>query len=340
MKATIPTTMQAVLLREQGGALTVGQMPVPSPGPGDVLIRMSAAPVNPSDLGFLKGSRGFPKPFPVVPGFEGSGTVIAAGSGVLPRLLLGRRVACSARSGGTWAEYLVTPAGSCVPLPKDLSLEQGAMMIVNPMTALAFFEIAKRDRHKAMVNNAAASAVGRMILRLGRLYNIPIIHIVRRQEQVDLLRSLGGEHILNSSDPAFHDRLRRLSGQLQATLILDPVAGDQAQQLLEAAPDGSTILIYGFLSGTRNETIPPSVLQGGKHAAGFYLPDWMAEKNLLQVFMALRRTARLVARGLQTTVQGRFPLKAVQQAIALYQANPTAGKVLLVAGPEGIAAEG
>jgi NADPH:quinone reductase len=331
MSTSIPKSMQAVLLEENGGPLTVGQIPIPEPDPGQVLIRMAATPINPSDLGFLQGTYGFQKSFPLVPGFEGSGTVIAAGPGLLPRLLIGRRVACSAASGGAWAEYLVTPASSCFPLAKNLSLEQGAMLIVNPMTAIAFFDIAKRQKHAAIVSNAAASALGRMILRLGQTYHIPIIHIVRRQEQVELLRSLGGEYILNSRDPDFLDRLRALSRQLKATLILDPVAGEQTQQLLEAAPSGSTALVYGSLSGSKIEIMPPASSMDGKRVSGFYLPDWIAKKNFLQVLMVTRRVQRLAATELQTTLQRRFPLSAATQAIELYQTNPTAGKVLLVA---------
>src|SRR5512144_1581053 len=116
MRTSVPKNMQAVLLPRDDGSLTVDQITVPSPGRGEVLVRMAATPINPSDLGFLQGSYGFQKPFPVVPGFEGSGTVVAAGSGLLPHLLLGRRVACSTAAGGAWAEYMVTPATTCFPL--------------------------------------------------------------------------------------------------------------------------------------------------------------------------------------------------------------------------------
>jgi NADPH:quinone reductase-like Zn-dependent oxidoreductase len=320
--------MQAVLLQAKDGPLTVGQIPVPNPGPGQVLVRMAATPINPSDLGFLRGSYGFQKPFPIVPGLEGSGVVVAAGSGLIPHLLIGRRVACSVRSGGAWAEYLVTSASTCFPLPKKLTLEQGSMMIVNPMTALAFFDIAQQGKHSAIVSNAAASALGRMILRLGQLYKIPVIHIVRRQEQLDLLRSFGGEYILNSSDSDFHVQLRKLSSQLGATLILDPVAGEQAQKLLEAAPDGSTLLNYGALSGKKID--PQFISQNGKHVIGFFLPNWIAKRNIVRVLMDIRRVGRLISNELQTTIQKRFPLQSVQQAMMLYQGNPTAGKVLLL----------
>ncbi len=329
MNTNLPETMQAVLLPAPDAALSVGLLPVPQPGPGQVLIHMAAAPINPSDLGFIGGSYGFHKPFPVVPGFEGSGTVIAAGSGLLPRLWLGRRVACSAPSGGTWAEYLVAPATACIPLARRLTLEQAATLIVNPMTAFAFFEIARRGKHAAIVNNAAASALGRMILRLGQRFHVPVIHIVRRSEQVKLLRALGGQYILNSSDPGFWDELRQHSHQLGATLILDPVAGEQARQLLEMAPDNSTLLTYGTLAGLRRD-VPAS---GGKRVQGFFLPDWLATRNRLQVLMDMWRVQRLAAHEFQTTIQERQPLSAVHTAIKLYQTNPTAGKVLLVADP-------
>ncbi len=211
-------------------------------------------------------------------------------------------------------------------------------MIVNPMTALAFFEIARRGRHSAIVNNAAASALGRMILRLGQLYSIPVIHIVRRQEQVELLNTMGAQYILNSSDPDFYRRLHTLTHQLKATLILDPVAGDQAQGLLDAAADGSTLLIYGTLSGKKID--PQSLRQNRKHVIGFFLPDWLAQRNIFQVLMDIGRVSRLVVNGLQTSIQKHFPLQAVQQAMELYQSNPTAGKALLVADPAEIHVDG
>jgi NADPH2:quinone reductase len=336
MPKTIPETMQAVLL-EPNGNLTVDRIPTPLPAAGQVLIRMAASPINPSDLGFLKGNYGFQKAFPIVPGFEGSGTVIAAGPGPLPRLWQGKRVAFgTSTSGGAWAEYLVTRAAQCVPLRHDLSLEQGATLIVNPMTALAFFDIARRHKHAAIVSNAAASALGRMILRLGQTYHVPVIHIVRRQEQVELLRSLGGNYILNSSEPGIYDHLRALSGQLRATLILDPVGGEGTQKLLNAAPAGSTLLAYGSLSGSRNDVASQISRDDGKRVEGFFLPDWLARKNILQIFADMQRVQHLATRELGTTIQKRFPLSAVEEAIKTYQANPSAGKAFLVADSERI----
>src|SRR5262245_27971629 len=137
----LPATMRAVQLRDydgKPGSLTVAEISLPRPGPGEVLVRVSASPVNPSDLMFITGRYGFKKPLPATPGLEGSGTVVEAGSGLMARFMKGRRVACAAAdpktSGGMWAEYIVTAAQFCVPLRKNVDMEQGATMLVNPLT--------------------------------------------------------------------------------------------------------------------------------------------------------------------------------------------------------------
>src|SRR5215510_12492424 len=214
MNPSIPSTMHAVQLDEPNGNLTLREIPVPHPQAGQVLLRMAASPINPSDLGSLSGwSYTGARQFPFTPGLEGSGTVIEIGEGFMPRLLNGRRVACSAplTGDGTWAEYMVTSAQTCVPLNKNVSLEQGATLLVNPLSALAMFKMAQQGKHRALVSTAAASALGGMILRLGKRYNIPIIHVVRRQAQADWVRGQGGEYVLNSSDADFVEQLRRMA---------------------------------------------------------------------------------------------------------------------------------
>ncbi|MEW6403625.1 MAG: zinc-binding dehydrogenase [Chloroflexota bacterium] len=337
MNMPIPTNMTAVLLGEQNGSLTIGKIPVPQPGPAQVLVRMAASPINPSDLGFLSGAYGFQKLFPIVPGFEGSGTVVAAGSGLLPRLWMGKRVACAgSEAGGAWAEFQIVRAALCVPLQNHLSLEQAATMLVNPLTVLAFFDIVKRDKHAALVNTAAASALGRMILRLGLRYRVPVINIVRRREQADLLRSLGAEFVLQSDDPTFNQKLRDLMHRLKATLILDAVSGELGRQIMDVAPTGSTAIVYGSLSGKNIEVTIRALSYDRKRVTGFYLPNRLAQKNILQVFWDMQRVQLLMTKELQTTIQKRFPLSAAQQAVELYRRNPTAGKVLLVADSEKI----
>jgi NADPH2:quinone reductase len=345
MKAnhSIPSTMHAVQLDEPNGSLTFREVPVPRPQAGQVLIRMAAAPINPSDLGSLSGlSYSGKRQFPFTPGLEGSGTVIEAGEGMMPRLLNGRRVACSASltGDGTWAEYMVTSAQSCVPLNKNVSLEHGTMLLVNPLSALAIFEIAQRGKHRAIVSTAAASALGGMILRLGKRHSLPVIHIVRRQEQVEQVREQGGEHVLNSSDADFVEQLRTLAHKLQATLLLDAISGSMTQQLADAAPFGSTILLYSRLSDQECIIDARTALIKNLHFDGWFLANWIRNKNLLKVLQFSGQAQSLLGTDLQSPIHKRFPLAEAQKGLETYVNHMSAGKILLVANPQEITLDG
>src|SRR5215510_4342990 len=263
----LPTTMRAVQLQDYNGkpdSLRVAEVPVPRPGPGEVLVKVFASPVNPSDLMFITGNYGFKKPLPATPGFEGSGTVVDTGSGVMARFMKGRRVACAAADakskGGMWAEYIVTSARFCVPLRKQVDLEQGATMLVNPLSAWAMVDEARRGGHRAAVQTAAASALGRMVLRLGQKFSLPIVSVVRRPEQAEVLRGLGAKHVLNSSEPGFDAELRRVCHMLGATIAFDAVAGEMSGRILRAQPQGSRMLVYGGLSLKAVELDPGSLI--------------------------------------------------------------------------------
>ena len=207
----IPDQMTAVVLDSYSGVegLRVERRPVPRPGKNEVLVKVAAASINPSDLTFLEGLYGFKKPTPVVPGFEGSGTVVAAGGGMMGGYLNGKRVACISqdKGDGTWAEYMVTSSGYALPLDKSVSLEQGALSVVNPLTAMAFFTIVKEGGHKAIVHTAAAGALGQMVNRLGIREEFQVINVVRRDSQGELLKGQGATIVLNSSEANFDEQL-------------------------------------------------------------------------------------------------------------------------------------
>jgi NADPH:quinone reductase len=326
--------MNAVVLERPGGALVLRRMDRPRPGRGQVLIRVAAAPINPSDLGFLAGTYGSGPALPAIPGFEGSGTVVEAGAGPLPWLLKGRRVAFASSSAGSWAEYAVVPAASCIPVGSAVSFEQAATLVVNPLTALAFFDMVRRGRHAAIVSDAAASALGRMILRLGRSRSVPVINVVRRQEQLGELLSLGATHVLLDSEEGFPERLRDLARQLNATLVLDAVGGRRTGALVDAAPPGSTIVAYALLSGEPSAFNSRRLIVDRKRIEGFYLGHWIARRPLWARVGDVLSLRRLGATELRTHVQERVPLEAVAEAVDLYKSRMTAGKVLLIADGE------
>lgn len=330
----IPEMMNAVKLEKPGGPFIMRSVKVPVPGKGEVLVKIAASPINPSDLKRIREitDPSFTEKF--VPGIEGSGTIVAAGEGFLPKLWLGKRVACSSPDpmSGTWAEYMVTKASYCFPIPDSISDEQGSMLLVNPMTAVAFFDIIRGEKHKAIVNAAAAGALGGMIRLLGKKYSIPVINIVRDDDQVRMLESEGASHVLNNTDKDFNEQLKKLSHELSATIAFDPIAGSFTQQLLNALPYSSTIVLYGNLSGTDHGTLLRPLVDENKKLHGFYLVNWMKDNGLLKTIRNLNRVKLLLKNDFKVPVQKRFPLHQTQMAIDTYLNNMTGGKVLLIPG--------
>jgi NADPH2:quinone reductase len=334
MMATNPTTMRALVLHSYDigsyASLTLEERTVPQPGKGEVLVRMAASPINPSDLASLQGLYGVKKALPMVPGIEGSGTVVKAGSGFFARRLLGKRVACAAGAGdGAWAEYMVAPALQCSPLPDSVNYEQGSMRIVNPYTAWAHVKIAQQAGARAIVQTAAASALGQMVNRLARLRGIAVINIVRRDAQAETLRSLGAQNILNSESPDFDAALRDLCRRQSVRLAFDAVSGAMTSRLLEALPPEGRVVVYGGLAGELISINPGELIFNQRRVEGFYLSRWISHQNQLALLSMQRQLYRL-GDLTHAKIQLRAPIEDAQRAIATYEENMSAGKVLLM----------
>ncbi|APR83554.1 NADH oxidoreductase [Minicystis rosea] len=330
-KKPLPATMKALVLREWGGPLELAERPLPALRPGEVLVRVAATPVNPSDLSFLRGVY-LQKPLPIVPGFEASGTVVAAGPGVGARALVGRRVACSAPADGdgTWAEYMAAPAASCIPLLPWVDTEAAASLIVNPLSAYALLDIAEQSGARAVAQTAAASSLGRMLVRLSLRRKLPMVHVVRRAAQVELLRALGAEHVLDSSEPDFDARLAEVCQKLDVRLGFDAVAGDMTGKLLAAMPRKARVLVYGALSEAPSQANPRDLIFGDKKIEGFWLSRWMKGKTFSEIGRAGLAVQRRLGDDFHTEVQARVPLEEAASGIERYRAAMTEGKVLIL----------
>jgi NADPH:quinone reductase-like Zn-dependent oxidoreductase len=247
--------LRSVIAAEGRLQISLEPVTVREPGRDEVVVRVEAAPINPSDQGLLFGPADpatlraegatlvaavparrlsevqarIGQSLPV--GNEGAGTVVRAGSN--QQHLIGRKVGMI--GGAMYATYRLLPARDCIVLPDDVSAAEGAALFVNPLTALGFVETMRRDGHHAIVHTAAASNLGQMLVRVCQADDIALVNIVRSEEQVALLRGIGAVHVLNSNDPDFRTQLVDAIAATDAFLGFDPIGGGKlAGQILHA----------------------------------------------------------------------------------------------------------
>ena len=322
--------MWAVRQHQSSGELRYEEVDTPTPKAGEVLVKMEYTPINPSDLSFLQGTYAEKPIYPVIPGIEGSGTVVSVGGGILPKIRMGKRVSCTSTKGygGSWAEYMLTSAMHVIPIGK-LEFKQASMLIVNPLTALSFIDIAKTNKHKAIINNAAFGALGKMISRLAINNNIPCINIVRKNQQLIELEKEGVSDVLCTSSPDFDKEYQELATKLSATLILDPVGGPSSSNLLKLAPNNSILMLYANLSETFISIDSRILVQEDKQIKGFYLANYSSKKNILKSLADTKKVQKLIAKELKSKIHHIFELKEINKALVLYRNNMSKGKVLL-----------
>jgi NADPH:quinone reductase-like Zn-dependent oxidoreductase len=282
-------------------------------------------------LSQLNGTYANKPQYPFTPGIEGSGKVIESGGGVIANLRKGKEVACTSTKGksGTWAKYIVTQATNVIPLPKNINNMQGAMLIVNPLTAIAFIQIAKKGKHKTIVNNAAASTLGKMLIKLCKNEHINLINIVRREKHVEELKSIGAKYILNSNDTDYQQKLAMLAGELEASLFFDAVTGEETNKIIHAAPKNSKVMLYANLSDEQFSIDSREILQKNITINGFFLGNWTSEQNILKTLASINKAKKLLKNELHTNVQQTFAIDQVNEAIEFYKNNMSKGKVLL-----------
>lgn len=348
--------------------IEVAEAPLPRPAANEVLIKVEAAPVHPSDIGATFGAADLPnaqysagKIVGKVPeamvktaasvldlarpvGNECAGLVVDAGSDPAAQALIGKRVA--AFTWKSYAQYTVTEAAGCIVLPDGLSSEQGAAAFVNPLTALGFVETMRRGGAKALVHTAAASALGQMLVRICQEDGIGLVNIVRSPGQVALLKDLGAEHVLDSTAPGFAEALQAAIDATGATMGFDAIGGGtlnaQILTAMEVAANkasgwslyGSTvrkrIYIYGALD------FGPTVLQRSFgmlwDVGGWLLMPFLAEVGPEVADRLRARVAAELTTTFATTYSARGSLEDMlaQETVAAFTARKTGEKFLLL----------
>jgi len=342
---TLPSTMKALLLREYGYArmpsgtvleamepyVAAGEIAVPRPGSTQVLIKVSLASINPSDVMFIKGMYGQKRVQGQPAGFEGVGTVVAVGDD--PRIagLMGKRVAFTTgvSNWGSWADYAVAEGLGCVPLIDGVRDEDGAAMIVNPITALTMFEIVKQEGQKAFVLTAGASQLSKLIIGLAKEEGYRAIAIVRRDDQIPALLDLGAAHALNADSPDFGKALAEVFKAEQARIFLDAVTGPLAAKIFETMGRGARWIIYGRLDATTTPLNEPGqFIFQQKQIEGFWLAMWFRKNPDRQRAVYAEAQQRFADGRWKTDVTAVVPLTEAMSRVPAELAKPN-GKVFI-----------
>jgi NADPH2:quinone reductase len=337
-----------------------------APAGSQVLVRIEAAPINPSDLGLLfasadtdnaayspgkivaqmpanatramKARHGMAMPA----GNEAAGMVVAAGDDPAAQALIGKRVACV--PGTAYASYATAEAGMCMPV--EASAEQAASSFVNPMTALGFVETMRMEGYTGIVHAAAASNLGQMLVKICLEDGVPLVNIVRSEAQVKLLKDLGATHVLDMTQPDFMPKLIDAIAETKAMLGFDPIGGGTlAGQILTAmeaaASRGAAFSRYGsstpkkvYIYGALD--IGPTVLNRA-FGLTWDLSGWLLTPFMMKAGMEVvgRMRAR-VAKDLTTTFASHYSMRGsledmlTKEAVSVYNARRTGEKYLVV----------
>jgi len=375
MSSTIPRTglqLRSLIKRSGELELSLAEVETPTPRGGEVLVRVEAAPINPSDLGLLTGPAdlatatvGGTAERPVVTarvpeaamramaarldqsmpvGNEGAGTVMAAGDSAAAQALLGRRVAVL--GGAMYSQWRCVPVEQCLLLPEGASAADGASSFVNPLTALGMVETMRREGHTALVHTAAASNLGQMLNRICLQDGIGLVNIVRKPEQVALLREAGATQVVDSSAPGFMAELTEALAATGATIAFDAIGGGKlAGQILtgmEAALNRKATEYSRYGSTTHKQVYLYGALDMGptefhRHfGMAWGMGGWLLFPFLQKIGPAAAQVLKQrVAAELKTTFRSHYA-KAVSLAealqptmIATYGQRATGAKFLI-----------
>jgi len=332
--------MKAMIFRQTGepkGVLQLADIPTPPLAPGEALVRVLLSPIHASDLHMVRGRYGYQPELPASPGIEGVGIVEAVGPGVQDPMV-GTRVVFIG-TWNTWREQIVCPADRLVPVPDGVDDPAAATSYINPLTAWAL----TRSGHNLkegdwLLQTAAASSVGKLVLQLAQQYGFKTINVIRRREQETNIRNLGGNEVICTADEDLRTRLQELTAGKGVERAIDCVAGQLGAEIARNLAPAGTMLVYGALSSHR-QTDPakfimplfaPRLIYSTATVRGWWLPRWVPSRPLAEVRAATTDLLAMLANGALTPPAFvRYSLKDFQEAVRLADGEAGQEKVLL-----------
>lgn len=331
--------MRAICFEQFGEpteVLKVCDVEEPTAGAGEVLVRMQASPLNPSDLLNIRGSYSTKPALPATPGFEGVGIVEASGGGLRGALLNGRRVIVLNRQTGNWAEKVVISNQSVIPVSSNLTLEESATFFINPATAYILIkQVLRIPKNQWLLQTAAASAVGKMVIRLGNHFGFHTLNVVRRHDQADQIKKLGAKHVIvfnseHDNERILIDRIRKTMGTARLHYAIDPIGGPTASSIVKVLGERGRLILYGSLDDAPLDFLSRELIRNGGQIEGFWLANQMEAMSFTEKLRLVMILTKLIRKGvLSTDIGAMYPLEQITQAVMEAERTGKSGKVLL-----------
>lgn len=321
----------------------IAEVPVPTPIPNYAIVKVLACPVNPIDYYRSYGHFGPPPYEPYVCGSEGAGIVVEVGEGV-PKDIIGKKVSVAPSIAGAkdeigmWCEYARVPYSGCVILEDSQNCEELCELFINPMTLLAFVMIAKEMKCKTIIATAAMSTLCKSLYKVCACEGIDVIGIIRKEEDLKTLLSLGAKYALNLTSPNFEKDLKEIAAKTDARVAFDAISGDMTVKLVSAMPKDSAVFVCGRLSGSKPalEPLMDQMKKENKKVEQFDVTGHKIIQNPEERKKALGYIQKDVKEGgkfFKINVVKRFKLEEFKNAFDTFKTVASTGKVVITPNP-------
>jgi NADPH:quinone reductase-like Zn-dependent oxidoreductase len=331
--------LQLVAHGEPSDVIELNTVSEPALGEEEVLISIEAAPINPSDLLFVRGTYGVRPAFPSSIGAEGVGRVAKIGSKVDVAVLGKRVLILPTYEQGTWGDEVVVQVRNIVPVSDEGDPLQLSMMGINPATAYLLL-----SRYVSLMpgdwigQTAANAAMGQYIIALAKLAGVKTLNVVRREEAAEQVRQWGGDRVVLQGDNLQKDIEEALDGK-KLSLVLDTVGGTSVGELAKSLKPGGSVVVYGMQSGQFPAMPPKEFVYRGLSLHGFWLINWIRTAPRTEIEDVYQKLGNLVADGsLSAAVERVYPLDQFKEAFKQSLKSNRSGKVLFQFGATGVAA--
>ncbi len=300
---------------------------IPTPQAGEVLVRVKASPINPSDIAFINGVYGIRPSLPSGAGFEGAGTVEAVGAEV--NLTIGSKVGFTAI--GAWGEYVIVPAKAVMPLPETMPFEVGCQVFVNPLTAWAMVYESGLKAGEWLILTAGGSTFAQLVVQIASKKGIKTICTVRRNDQVAQLKALGATEVVNTEEVNLTKRVRELTDKKGANACFDATGGDLTAQALQSLAYKGQMFVYGMLSQKDTPVNNGMMIFKSLIIRGFWLTSWLQEADKEARKQAGADVITMLNSGeLKVTIDARYSLAQYKEAVIHAQGEGRTGKILIM----------